>query len=257
MEASRLHHANHLIKVETNEEGEMNGMMNSNGMEEAHLGCDQGETVVQWVVEMKEEEEDVQLQSAEENDPLCLPQSDQQLDRRREQSCPRKPSKKVKRQSSSKFKVKLSRKERGRRERHSSSLGDDVEVKGLQGKDLMVKFWEGPLDHGTLMDIMVPKESPVKKEEKQEQKEWSPPSGARKLGVGFNLVEEGKQKTVLIKLIKESNKKQRRVRACRKCESCRRENCGACKYCQDMRKFGGRGVLKQKCSLRACVDPQI
>ena len=69
--------------------------------------------------------------------------------------------------------------------------------------------------------------------------------------------EECKLKAVLIKLIKESNKKQRRVRACRKCESCRRENCGACKYCQDMRKFGGRGVLKQKCTLRVCVDPQI
>ena len=64
---------------------------------------------------------------------------------------------------------------------------------------------------------------------------------------------------MVIKLIKrkESNKKQSRVRACRKCESCRRENCGACKYCKDMRKFGGRGVLKQKCTLRACVDPKI
>merc|ERR1712181_129643 len=103
----------------------------------------------------------------------------------------------------------------------------------------------------------VSKESPAKKEEKQEQKEWTTPSGSRKLGVGFNVAEEGKRKAGVIKLIKESNKKQRRVRACRKCESCRRENCGACKYCQDMRKFGGRGVLKQKCSLRVCADPQI
>ena len=106
---------------------------------------------------------------------------------------------------------------------------------------------------------MVLKESPVKKEElqqRQEEKEGTQPSGARKLGVGFKVAEEVKLKAVLMKR-KESKKYRKIVRACRKCESCRRENCGACKYCQDMKKFGGRGVLKQKCSMRACADPQI
>ena len=127
-------HDNHLIKVETREEGGMSGMMNSNSMEEPHLGCDQGETVVQWVVEMKEEE-DVQFESAEENDPLCVPQSDQLLDGGfGRPSCPRKTSKKVKKQNSPKVKVTPSRKERGRRERHSSSLEDDDKVDRLQGK---------------------------------------------------------------------------------------------------------------------------
>ena len=125
MEAARTH-ANHLIKVETFEEGEMNGLMNSNGMEKPHLGCDQGETVVQWVVEMKLEV-DVELQSAEENDPLTLPQSNQLPDQDfGGQSCFRKPPKNVERQSSSKVKVKPSRKERGRRQRHSSSLEDYI-----------------------------------------------------------------------------------------------------------------------------------
>ena len=254
MEASVIH-ANHLIKVETMEEGEVDGMMNSNDLEEAHLRCDQGETVVQWVVEMKEEE-DVQAQSVEENDPLCLQQSEQSDVGFGGQSC----SRKVKRQSSSKAKVRSTRKERGRREMHENpSLEDDIEAVGLQGKELMVKFWEGPLDNGTLRDIMVLNESPVKKEEQQqrrEKKEGTQPSGSRKLGVGFKVAGEGKLKAVLMK--RKENKKYRKiVRACRNCESCRRENCGACKYCQDMRKFGGRGVLKQKCALRACLYPQI
>merc|ERR1719239_1307184 len=192
------------------------------------------------------EEEDVQAQSVEENDPLCMPQSEQSDKGFGGQSF----SRKVKRQSSSKAKVRSSRKERGRREMHDKpSLEDDIEAVGLQGKELLVKFWEGPLDNGTLTDIM--KESPVRKGELQqrpEEKEGTQPSGSRKLGVGFKLAGEGKLKAVLMKR-NESYKMHKRVRACRKCESCRRENCGVCKYCQDMKNFGGRGALKQKCIL--------
>ena len=103
MEASRIYdnHLN-LIKVETIEEGEVDGM-NSIGLEEQHLGCEQGEALVQWVVEMKEE---VELQSVEENDPLCLPQSDQDPDGDfGGRSCSRKQSRKVERQGSSEAKV--------------------------------------------------------------------------------------------------------------------------------------------------------
>ena len=137
MEASVIH-ASHLIKVETMEEGEVGGM-NSISMQETLLRCDQGEGVVQWVVEMKEEE-DVQAQSVEENDPLCLPQIEQSDGGFGGQSC----SRKVKRQSSSKAKVRSSRKEGRRREMHDDpSLEDDIEAVGLQGMELMVKFWEG------------------------------------------------------------------------------------------------------------------
>ena len=46
----------------------------------------------------------------------------------------------------------------------------------MQVKKVMVKFWDGPVDNGTLRDMVVLKESPVKKEEqqqKQEQKKWT------------------------------------------------------------------------------------
>ena len=42
---------------------------------ETDTRCSEGEAVVQWVIEMKEE--DVQFKTAEEDDPLCLPQKDQ------------------------------------------------------------------------------------------------------------------------------------------------------------------------------------
>merc|ERR1712032_914446 len=50
-------------------------------------------------------------------------------------------------------------------------------------------------------------------------------------------------------------KKQHRFNACKKCAGCRTENCGECEYCLDMPRFGGMGVIKQKCQLRICVNP--
>jgi len=52
-------------------------------------------------------------------------------------------------------------------------------------------------------------------------------------------------------------KKNHRFKACAKCTGCRRENCGDCEYCLDMPKFGGMGVIKQKCQGRVCVNPSI
>jgi len=52
-------------------------------------------------------------------------------------------------------------------------------------------------------------------------------------------------------------KKKHRFKACAKCTGCRRENCGECMYCLDMPKYGGMGVIKQKCETRVCVNPTI
>ena len=38
------------------------------------------------------------------------------------------------------------------------------------------------------------------------------------------------------------------------CQGCLREgDCGHCRFCKDMRKFGGPGRLKQKCIKRQCL----
>jgi len=52
-------------------------------------------------------------------------------------------------------------------------------------------------------------------------------------------------------------KKQHRFNACKKCSGCRTENCTQCEYCLDMPKFGGMGIMKQKCEKRICVNPQL
>jgi len=52
-------------------------------------------------------------------------------------------------------------------------------------------------------------------------------------------------------------KKKHRFKACAKCTGCRKENCGQCEYCLDMPRFGGLGVIKQKCMDRVCVNPII
>lgn len=40
---------------------------------------------------------------------------------------------------------------------------------------------------------------------------------------------------------------------CRQCEGCLKDNCGACIYCKDMKKFGGQGKWKKKCIQRKCI----
>lgn len=290
-----------MIKVEVTEGGEF-VERNSLHLEGADVRCE-GEAVVQWVVEIKEEG-DVKFESAEEDDPLCLPQNDLlnkdfettyqnergkskrratremspgcEYERIREANiaekmevlqmldigaavagdgsiCSRKSSGKAKRdgQIYNEAKVRSSRHERGRRGSHGNSL---EEVKS-QGRELAVKYWERPLDQGTIRDIMGGEEGPVEKE-KGHQKEGGRPSGARKLGVGFKVVGDFELKALLMKR-NESRKHKKIRRACGMCKACRTDNCGACKYCQDMIRFGGRGVLKQKCMLRACEDPKI
>ena len=52
-------------------------------------------------------------------------------------------------------------------------------------------------------------------------------------------------------------KKKHRFKACAKCTGCRKENCGQCEYCLDKPRFGGLGVIKQKCMDRVCVNPTV
>ncbi|GAB6024313.1 hypothetical protein CHUAL_009004 [Chamberlinius hualienensis] len=44
---------------------------------------------------------------------------------------------------------------------------------------------------------------------------------------------------------------------CGKCEGCLRPDCKICIYCLDMSRYGGKGVLKQACKLRKCLDPIV
>ena len=46
--------------------------------------------------------------------------------------------------------------------------------------------------------------------------------------------------------------RRRRVR-CHHCEPCTRDDCGECKYCKDMKKFGGTGISKQCCLSKQCL----
>ena len=43
-----------------------------------------------------------------------------------------------------------------------------------------------------------------------------------------------------------------KVRSCGNCVTCLAPDCGVCRYCLDMRKFGGKGTLRQRCKLRRC-----
>ncbi|XP_023220193.1 lysine-specific demethylase 2A-like [Centruroides sculpturatus] len=50
--------------------------------------------------------------------------------------------------------------------------------------------------------------------------------------------------------------RHRRTR-CKKCEACRRNDCGECTFCKDMRKYGGPGRMKQSCISRQCMAPML
>ena len=46
-------------------------------------------------------------------------------------------------------------------------------------------------------------------------------------------------------------------RGCKKCIGCTREDCGSCRYCKDMIKFGGQGKKKQKYVHRMCTGTVV
>ena len=51
--------------------------------------------------------------------------------------------------------------------------------------------------------------------------------------------------------------KQHKFASCNRCAGCTTKNCGVCKHCLDMTKFGGPNKLKQKCVKRVCVNPLL
>ena len=57
-----------------------------------------------------------------------------------------------------------------------------------------------------------------------------------KIGISSPVLASGKKKSV----------------ACKTCPGCVTPQCGQCKYCLDMPKFGGKGKMRQRCVLQAC-----
>ncbi|XP_046572463.1 CXXC-type zinc finger protein 1-like isoform X2 [Haliotis rubra] len=56
--------------------------------------------------------------------------------------------------------------------------------------------------------------------------------------------------------LRDKQKKQKKsTRRCGECASChRKEDCGRCDFCKDMKKFGGPNKIRQKCRLRQCAN---
>ncbi|KAK6177019.1 hypothetical protein SNE40_015210 [Patella caerulea] len=56
--------------------------------------------------------------------------------------------------------------------------------------------------------------------------------------------------------LRETNSKAKKSsRRCGDCTACnRKEDCGRCDYCKDMKKFGGPNKMRQKCRLRQCAN---
>ena len=66
------------------------------------------------------------------------------------------------------------------------------------------------------------------------------------MGVGIEELKE---------ILVEENESEETPRSHRKkcsclCEICQRDDCGKCKYCLDMPKFGGLGKFKKRCEKR-------
>ena len=52
--------------------------------------------------------------------------------------------------------------------------------------------------------------------------------------------------------IHQETSKRGMIKACGTCSGCLAPDCGICRFCQDKKKFGGEGKLKQKCKFKTC-----
>ena len=50
---------------------------------------------------------------------------------------------------------------------------------------------------------------------------------------------------------------ERKRGRCGSCSACTRDDCGQCRYCLDMVKFGGPGKKRQACILRKCSEISV
>ncbi|XP_067931367.1 uncharacterized protein [Watersipora subatra] len=50
------------------------------------------------------------------------------------------------------------------------------------------------------------------------------------------------------------NKSYKRSKACGTCKACNAKDCRTCVFCLDMKKYGGRGRMKQKCKYKKCTS---
>ena len=73
--------------------------------------------------------------------------------------------------------------------------------------------------------------------------------------LGDSLLSKARTKTTLAgETSKKSLTPQGRRKRCGKCSGCKKENCGLCRNCRDMPKFGGKGKLRLACALRVCRE---
>ena len=78
-------------------------------------------------------------------------------------------------------------------------------------------------------------------------------SGKVNLGMIYNKqLDEILKKKDTFKIKDDPKCMSKRVR-CKKCDGCKRQDCGLCIYCVDMKKFGGPGKKKQACLGRKCT----
>ena len=73
-------------------------------------------------------------------------------------------------------------------------------------------------------------------------------------GVGFKEVDDKVMLEKKARMVCKAEKMHKFV-SCKRCAGCMSGNCGKCKFCLDMPKFGGPQKLKQKCMKRVCVNP--
>ena len=59
-------------------------------------------------------------------------------------------------------------------------------------------------------------------------------------------------RTAPLKMPKAAPPKTKRKRRCGECDACRNVDCMKCKFCLDMKKYGGNNLWKRPCELRIC-----
>ncbi|XP_072043951.1 uncharacterized protein [Amphiura filiformis] len=62
-----------------------------------------------------------------------------------------------------------------------------------------------------------------------------------------------RDKVSLASKTRKSSSKEHRIK-CGLCDNCLRDDCGECRFCKDMKKYGGPGRLRQSCKMKRCLN---